>query len=252
MQRLGIMAAVHDEIAHLLVDMTEVSTHRIGMRDYHVGNLYGQPSVLVLARMGKVAAAASTVTLLREFNVDRLVFSGLAGGLAAQARVGDVVVGTELLQHDLDSSPLFPRHEVPLLQRSRFPTDDALTRMLAAAANTYLAEDWQEDIPLAARDSFGLSQPRVHEGLIISGDQFVSSAVRAQALGRELPDALCVEMEGAAVAQICLEYGARFAVLRTVSDRADDAASHDFNRFLREVASHYSAGILKRMLHMMS
>ena len=82
MKRLGIMAAVHEEIAQLLRDMEEMQTHRIGMRDYHVGTLHGQPCVVVLARMGKVAAAASTVTLLREFEVDRLVFSGLAGAVA--------------------------------------------------------------------------------------------------------------------------------------------------------------------------
>ncbi len=251
MQRLGIMAAVHEEIDQLLEDMAGVSTHHIGMRDYHVGNLYGHSCVIVLARMGKVAAAASTVTLLREFSVDRLVFSGLAGGVAPQVRMGDVVVGTELLQHDLDASPLFPRHEIPLLQRSRLEADEQLTRTLAAAADDYLREAWQDEIAAPARHSFGLADPRVHEGLIISGDQFINSAVKVQALSNDLPAALCVEMEGAAVAQICHEYGARFAVVRTVSDRADDSASHDFTRFLREVASHYSSGIIKRMLRMM-
>lgn len=250
MKRLGIMAAVHEEIAQLLRDMEEMQTHRIGMRDYHVGTLHGQPCVVVLARMGKVAAAASTVTLLREFEVDRLVFSGLAGGVANEARIGDVVVGDELLHHDLDASPLFPRFEVPLLGRSRLAADAEFTQQLAVAASAYLEEDWGGDILPATRDAFGLSQPRLHRGLIISGDQFVDAGAEVGRLRDLVPEALCVEMEGAAVAQICHEYEARFAVIRTVSDRADDAAFHDFNRFLEEVASLYSAGILKRMLQM--
>lgn len=248
MQRIGIMAALHEEISDLLGRMESVTTRRIGGRDYQEGLLHGLPCVVVLARVGKVAAAATAVTLIREFGVDRLVFTGLAGGVAGDVKVGDVVIGASLLQHDLDASPLFPRHEIPLLGCSRVPADAELSGRVEQAACAYLQEGWHHDILAATQDAFGLSVPRVHVGLIVSGDQFVNRAAAVQALRDELPDALCVEMEGAAVAQICHEYGARFAVVRIVSDRADDTASHDFSGFLAAVASHYSAGILRHLL----
>lgn len=249
MHRIGIMAALHEEIADLLASMEAVTTRRIGGRDYHAGLLHGLPCVAVLARVGKVAAAATAVTLIREFSVDKVIFTGLAGGVAEHVRVGDVVVATALLQHDLDASPLFPRHEIPLLGCARIQADATLSQALHTAASHYLQHDWPRDISAATREAFSLNQPCVHSGLIVSGDQFVNSVQAVVALRQELNDALCVEMEGAAVAQICHEYGAGFAVIRTVSDRADDSASHDFSGFLAAVASHYSAGILRRVLH---
>jgi len=248
MQRIGIMAAVHGEIAELLQHMDTPTVHRIGMRDYHEGILYGKPCVVVLARMGKVAAAATAVTLVREFNVDRVIFTGLAGGLADCARVGDIVVGTSLLQHDLDARPLFPRHEIPLLGRSRIDACPRLSRVLAHAARNYLQVAWCSEFPPDVRHEFHIGEPRVHTGAIISGDQFISSATAVHALRQQLPDALCVEMEGAAVAQVCHEYGADFAVIRTVSDRADENAGHDFDAFLARIASRYSSGILLRAI----
>jgi adenosylhomocysteine nucleosidase len=98
-------------------------------------------------------------------------------------------------------------------------------------------------------DEFGVVQPRVHTGLIVSGDRFVSSAVECSALRAALPDALAVEMEGAAVAQVCADFGVPLAVVRTVSDRADDAAHVDFVRFMADVASRYSVALVLGMLH---
>lgn len=249
MSTIGILAALHDEIAALLTAMgPDVVTHRIGQRDYHVGMLSGRKCVLVLARVGKVAAAATAVTLIREFNASVVVFTGLAGAVADHVRVGDVVVAQSLLQHDLDVRPLFPRYEVPLLGRSYFDADARLAALLVQCANDYLTEDLPGQVSVAIRDGFGVSTPAVHSGTIISGDVFVSDTAAVAALRDGLPDALCVEMEGAAVAQICYEYGVPCGVLRTISDRADSTASIDFSAFLAQVASFYSAGILRRFL----
>jgi adenosylhomocysteine nucleosidase len=95
---------------------------------------------------------------------------------------------------------------------------------------------------------FQLSTPQMHRGLIVSGDRFVSTTAESQALHQVLPEALAVEMEGAAVAQVCFDYGVPFAAVRTISDRADDTAHTDFNRFIREVASRYSRAILSQWL----
>jgi adenosylhomocysteine nucleosidase len=201
-----------------------------GGREFWCGHLHGQDVVAVLARIGKVAAATTATLLIERFQVDRVVFTGVAGGLGAQVRVGDVVVAHEFLQHDMDASPLFPRHEVPLYGRSRFAADPALRAALVHAA--------RQALPQAA----------VHEGLIVSGDRFVSSAAESRALQSALPEALAVEMEGAAVAQVCHDFGVPFAAVRTVSDRADDAAHGDFLQFVRTVASPYSAAIVEAFL----
>ena len=143
---------------------------------------------------------------------------------------GDVVVADSFLQHDLDASPLFPRYEVPLYGTDRFGTDPELTQGLAAAVGR------------------ALHGTRVHRGLVISGDRFVSSAAESQLLQRALPEALAVEMEGAAFAQVCRDYGVPFAAVRTVSDRADDEAHGDFLSFIDEVASRHSAAIVEAFL----
>jgi adenosylhomocysteine nucleosidase len=90
---------------------------------------------------------------------------------------------------------------------------------------------------------------RLHRGLVVSGDRFVASAADSEALQRALPLALAVDMEGAAFAQVCSDYSVPFAAVRTVSDRADDAAHGDFLSFIDQVASRHSAAIVEAFLH---
>lgn len=244
---IGIMSAMHEELAAVLAAMPDEQGVRVAGRDFWVGHWHGHDVVVVLSRIGKVAAATTATVLLERFKVDILVFTGAAGGLAADAQVGDVVVASALVQHDMDASPLFPKHEVPLYGQSRFETDAALSQALAVAASQVLSDPAQHLGAQAIAD-FHLLSPRVHQGLIVSGDRFVSTTAESQALQRSLPDALAVEMEGAAVAQVCLDYGVPFAAVRTISDRADDDAHTDFSRFIREVASRYSLAILSQWL----
>jgi adenosylhomocysteine nucleosidase len=243
---LGILAALPQELGDLIEAMraeSGVRTVTHGQRDYHLGTVHGTACVVTLARVGKVAAAATVSALIHAFDVEAVVFTGVAGGVGKGVRVGDIVVAHSLMQHDLDASPLFPRFEVPLLGVARFAADAALTERLAAACEGFVAE---EGAAAAAR--FGTQTPRVHRGLIISGDQFVASAAGVEALRDALPEALAVEMEGAAIAQVCYEYGVPCAVVRTISDTADDHAPQSFVSFLREIAGTYSNAILKRFL----
>ena len=225
----AIVSAMHEELRALLPLLDDRHTVRLAGRDFHHGLIHDQPVVLALSGIGKVAAATTAVLLMHAFDAHQLVFTGVAGGLAAGVNVGDVVVARQLLQHDMDASPLFPRFEVPLTGRSRFDADAALADALV----------------VAARLGTGA---RVHEGLIISGDRFVASAADGAALRALLPDALAVEMEGAAVAQACADFGRPFAVVRTISDRADDAAHVDFVRFIEEVASATTRTIIEAWL----
>lgn len=210
-------------------------------RRFHRGEWRGrQPRTiwLVQSGIGKVAAATTAALLLERFDAGALLLTGVAGGLADGVRVGDIVIADALLQHDLDVSPIFPRWQVPSHGRARFDTDAAMAAQMAAAAERVLAE----------RPASGA---RVHRGLIVSGDRFVSSRAESDTLRAALPDALAVEMEGAAMAQVCADYGRPLAVMRTISDRADDDAHADFTRFLDEVAAPVSRALVMALLEAM-
>jgi len=240
---IAIVAAMHEELAALLAQMPDEQRVRVAGRDFWVGHLQGQPVVAVLSRIGKVAAALTATVLLERFQAQAIVFTGVAGGLAPGVRVGDVVVATRLLQHDLDASPIFPKYEVPLTGHARFAADTAISDALAAVAAGVLA-DTVGLLGQQVVEDFGLAAPAVHRGLLVSGDRFVSSASESSALRNDLPDALAVEMEGAAVAQVCHDFGVPFAAVRTISDRADDEAHGDFTRFVSVVASRYSLALI--------
>lgn len=238
---------MHEELGALLALMPDEQRVRVAGRDFWAGHLHGRPVVAVLSRIGKVAAAITATVLLERFGVRAIVFTGVAGGLAPGVNVGDVVVATQLLQHDLDASPIFPKYEVPLMGLSRFAADAAIGDALAAVARETL-RDPVALVGQEAVDEFGLRSPKVHRGLLVSGDRFVSTTAESEALQRALPDALAVEMEGAPVAQVCHDYGVPFAAMRTISDRADDAAHGDFSRFVAAVASRYSLALVDAWL----
>ncbi len=245
--RTAIVSALHDELASVLALMPDEHRQTVAGREFWVGHLHGQDVVAVLSGIGKVAAATTAGLLIERFGVDRIVFTGVAGGLGAGVNVGDVVLARQFLQHDMDASPLFPRHEVPGYGRARFGADAALTDALELACERMLYTLPQQ-LDAGTVAAFGLHTPRLHQGLLISGDRFVATTLESQTLQRDLPEALAVEMEGAAFAQVCHDFGVPLAVVRTISDRADDAAHMDFPRFLREVASRYSQAIIESMM----
>ncbi len=227
---LAVVAAMREELAAVLALMPDEQKVVAAGREFWRGHLHGQPVVAVLSRIGKVAAATTATVLAERFGIREIVFTGVAGGIGPGVQVGDVVVADAFLQHDLDASPIFPRHEVPLYGRSRFATDEGLRQALAAAVRRALPD------------------ASLHRGLVVSGDRFVSTSAEATALRASVPEALAVEMEGAAFAQVCHDYGIAFAAVRTISDRADDAAHVDFVAFIREVASRHSAAIVEAFL----
>lgn len=248
---VGIMAAMPEELQALLDAMPDEAVVTRAGRQFWVGHLHGRDVVVVLSRIGKVAAAITTTLLLTEFGVRQVVFTGVAGGLGAGVRVGDVVVADALVQHDMDASPLFPRFELPGQGLSVLHPPANWTRDVHATVQQVLSPaslasgGALSDLHL---DALGLGQPKVHQGLIISGDQFIHAASACDALRRALPSALAVEMEGAAVAQVCHDFGVPFAVIRTISDRADGDAHIDFPRFVGAVASRYSLVIVQALL----
>jgi adenosylhomocysteine nucleosidase len=246
----AILSALAEEQQGLLVQLENpVQVTRAG-RDFWCGELQGHRVVLALSRMGKVAAATTATSLIEAFGVGRIVFTGVAGGVGPGVHVGDVVVATEFVQHDMDASPLFPKYQIPLYGRSRFVCDTALTAMLLESAQAGLT---------GAGGYFDTNNPRanrgIHTGLIASGDRFVSGAAESRVLQDALQVAgfapLAVEMEGAAVAQVCFDYGVPFAAVRTISDRADDQAHVDFPTFVVDVASRYASAIMDEFLRVL-
>lgn len=244
---IAIVSALHDELSQLLALMPDEHKQTRAGREFWLGHLQGHDVVLVLSGIGKVAAATTATLLIEHFHASQIVFTGVAGGLGKGVSVGDIVLADQFLQHDLDVSPLFPRYEIPGYGTSSLQPDSNLVRDLKQAC-TQVLHDLAHVLGQDAITSFGLHQPKLHQGLLISGDRFVSTTAESQKLQEDLPTALAVEMESAAFAQVCHDYGVPFAAVRTISDRADDDATVDFNRFLSEVASHYSASIVDKWL----
>ena len=136
---LGIVSAMHEELSAVLARVRARPVEWAG-RTFWQGHWHGVPVVAVLSRIGKVAAATTVTTLLHRFEVDQVVMTGVAGGLAESVQVGDAVVADAFMQHDLDASPLFPRYEVPLYGVSRFGVDARLSGWLMQAAQEALSQ----------------------------------------------------------------------------------------------------------------
>ncbi len=236
---VAVMAALPQELRGCFGLQTE--THLAG-RVFGECTVGAHRVVSALSGMGKVSAALTATLLIDHFDAGWLIFLGVAGGLAPTVQRHDVVVATDLLHHDLDASPLLPRFQVPGLGTARMATDASLSERLYQAASHHLHTS-------SAGNSTRHPKVRtVHRGLIVSGDQFIRNPDVRSELRKTCPDALAVEMEGAAVAQVCASFNIPFAVLRTISDDANDEAAGDFQAFVEEVAGPYSAGILEHFL----
>lgn len=250
MTLIAILSALPQEQHGLIELLQRPSKVSHAGRDFWLGDLHGQSVVLAISKLGKVASATTATALIERFSVLRMVFTGVAGGLGEGAggvvKVGDVVVGQNFVQHDMDVSPLFPRYEVPLYGKARFAGDAALTAALFEASRAALLE------PHLLQ---AYPEAKAHLGLIASGDRFVSNASESHDLRRALQaaghEALAVEMEGAAVAQVCHDYGVPFAAVRTISDRADDSAHVDFPSFIDQVASKYAQAIVEKFMKLL-
>ncbi len=247
--RVGVMGAMPQEIAATVALLDECCTQQHGGRDYTTGGFLNHQVVCVHARIGKVAAASAAVELIVRFGIERLIFTGLAGALSADLRVGDVVIADGLIQHDMDASPLFPPLEVPLTGVSRFAATPEIASALARAARRSLKEVGDDmraaQVDQAADARRACAQVR---GDIATGDQFVATGAARDRICSRVPGAVCVEMEGAAVAQVCHEYGIPFGVMRVISDRADGSAAADFFTALAGPTAALSARVIDRVL----
>jgi adenosylhomocysteine nucleosidase len=244
---IGIMGAMIEEVQHLVEETRVEHKETAGGKTYYRGELWGRACVLAFSKWGKVAAASTATTMIDRLGCELLIFTGVAGSARSDVKIGDVVIANRLIQHDMDvtASRLFEKFEVPGLGRAYFDVDAQHVELTRQAAQDFLNNDSELATHL---EPFAITKPRLHVGTIASGDQFIGSAEKLGEMRDEIEGLACVEMEGAAVAQVAFEHKVPVIVIRSISDNADHSAHVDFPKFVEQVASYYSRGIVKNLL----
>ena len=227
---VGIISAMSNEIALLLNNAKIDHVDQIGGQDFHVGELFGRDVVIVEAGIGKVRAASGAATLLNTFDPSSVIFTGIAGGAGDETKVLDVVIATDLVQHDYgritDSG--FEWYEGYGGENGYYSCDQNLVSLAYESAASVIGED------------------HVFKGTIATGDQFIASEEYVKILQNDF-DAMACEMEGAAVADVCTQYQVPFVVIRTMSDKADGNAQESLENF-QDLAADNSCRIVMEML----
>jgi adenosylhomocysteine nucleosidase len=228
-QTIGLIGAMEEEVERFVLRMegaAETVKAGIGFRE---GEWNGKRVIVCKCGVGKVNAAVCTQILIDSFGVEAVLFTGVAGALHPELNIGDIVVSTDCMQHDMDVTALgFAKGIIPFAADSVFPASPPLVE--------------------AAKTAGEALYPGVtRSGRILSGDVFVASRDKVAELHQEL-EGVCVEMEGAAVAQVCHLNQIPFVILRSMSDKADGSAHINFPEFTK-LAAERSAAIVERMLH---
>ena len=219
-QRIGIIGAMEAEVALLRDSLNGLEIHRFGKNFVvYTGQFAGKDIALCQSGIGKVNAAIATTLLKEHFAPDMVINTGSAGGIGGGLKVGDVVVGTHIMHHDVDVTAFGYQHgQVPQLPAA-FACDEILVAAAEKAACTFQAA-------------------RVMHGLIVSGDSFINSKTAIGQIHARLPQPLAVEMEAAAIAQTCYQFARPCVIIRALSDLADGEAEYSFETFLQMAATH--------------
>lgn len=221
---LGIIGAMTVEVDELKKIMSDTLEHTVGDMTFVSGKLYGADAVVTVCGEGKVNAAMCTQAMIMEYAPDLIVNTGVGGGLADGLKIGDVVVASAVVEHDMDMSPLgYPIGFVGGVNRTEMPCDKKTADLL---------ERCTRELNIPCR-----------RGIVASGDQFISSDEKKAFLVETFNASVC-EMEGAAIGHVCIRNGVPFGVLRSVSDSGDDKASMSFPEFA-ELAAKNSIAIIK-------
>ena len=217
---LGIIGAMDEEVAKIKDQMENVKTLSKASMEFFEGTLNGSPVVVVRSGIGKVNAAMCTQILADEYHVDAIINTGIAGSLNADIDIGDVVLSTDTLEHDMDAVAFgYPLGQIPRMDTLSFESDARLREMARRAC-----EQVNPDI-------------KVFEGRIVSGDQFISDKNKKNWLVENF-EGCCTEMEGAAIAHAAYLNQIPFLIIRAISDKADDSASVDYPAFEAKAIEH--------------
>jgi adenosylhomocysteine nucleosidase len=244
----AILGAFHREISLLKDNLEAPRETTIEGMPFIRGRLGGSEVAIAWTGVGKVNAAMVTTLMIEHFQPAQLIFTGIAGAVDPNLEPGDIVLGERVAHHDMGylGPERFQRNSVtnPITGEENPVFFDADASLLATAERAAKDVAWQ---PIETRD--GTRLPRVRRGVIVTGDIFVASRAKCEELAREL-GADAVEMEGAAVAQVCYQQGVRCLVVRSMSDKADEDAITDKEAFY-EVAGENSARLVARIMELM-
>ena len=217
---LGIIGAMKAEVAQLKQEMNQPEVVTVAGMEFYRGTIGEKEVVVVQSGIGKVSAALCVQILADRFGVDGVVNTGIAGSLKAEINIGDLVLSTDAIQHDVDATNFgYPLGEIPQLGTLTFEADERL-RSLAQKC----CEEVNPDIS-------------VYEGRILTGDQFICDKNKKEWLSKTF-NGSCTEMEGAAIAQAAYLNKIPFLIVRAISDKADDSASMDYPEFERQAIIH--------------
>ena len=232
MKLIGIIGAMEPEVALLRQQISDISCTEIGGYSFYSGRLSGMSVVLVQSGIGKVASALATALLIQQFKPDAVINTGSAGGFDPELNVGDVVISTEVRHHDVDVTAFgYQMGQVP-----QMPAAFDAHPLLIAAAEQSIQE---------------LGFCKTKKGLIATGDSFICDPVRIASIREQFPAMLAVEMEGAAIAQVCYMLKTPFVVIRSLSDIAGKESPQSFEAYL-EVASKHSSAMVSQLLSRLS
>lgn len=213
---LGIIGAMEEEVEALAKMMEEVTVTEVAGMVFKQGKLKGKDVVIVRSGIGKVNAACCTQILADRYHVDAVINTGVAGSLKNEINIGDIVVSSDAIQHDMDATGFgYSLGTIPRMATSTFVADQKLIDAALAAC--------KEAIP----------QVGVFVGRVVSGDQFITDKDTKKKLIENFA-AYCTEMEGAAIAQAAYLNNVPYLVIRAISDKADDSASMDYGEFERK------------------
>lgn len=225
----GIIGAMEEEVAAFKEAMEVQEAAELASMTFYRGVLCGKDVVVVRSGIGKVNAGICAQILVDRFHVDTLINTGIAGSLDARIDIGDMVISTDALHHDMDAVQFgYPAGQVPRMEVLSFPADEELVKK-AVQAN----EKANPDI-------------HTYTGRVASGDQFIASKeVKEKIVENFQP--LCVEMEGAAIAQAAYLNKVSYVIIRAISDKADNSATMDYPTFERQAIAH-SVGLVKELM----
>ena len=232
--KLGIVGAMDVEVDFFKAEIEINSSYEQAGMTFYDGVFKGVEIILVKSGVGKVNSAICTQILINEFEVDQIIFTGVAGAIDRRLEVGDIVVAESLIQHDFDARGFgYALGEIPGLGQVSFTADRKLVSLAKKAGRKVAAE---KDI-------------NVYSGRVLSGDQFIASQEKVIEL-QEGFNGYCTEMEGAALAQVCFLNEIPFVVVRSISDNADQEADYEFAEFAKKAASNSYAIVAKMISYL--
>lgn len=248
--KIGIMAAVQEEINTIHNDINFHDSIQHAERTFYLGNYNNIELVLVYSRVGKVAASITASALIEKFGVDKIIFTGLAGAVSTDLERGSIILCDKTYQHDIDARPLCKEQfEVALTGRRLFQLDVKEVSLAKKAIESFLSKI-DKYVDMAEFDRIKIQKPSLYIGTIASGDIFIENIISQKNLFVEEFKTLAVEMEGAAVAQVCAEYQIPYTLIRIISDKADNSAIISLQEFSIKLASHFASGIVQEILNL--